>query len=147
MAPPPHSCLDFQKRPSLFSAAIVGMRSGVEGGLAMSDGEDGRDGDLSERIERARDAMRPKRSTNVAEKYNALSLAWRMTIELVMGVVIGAAVGLGLDTLTGLKPLFLIVFGLLGFAAGVKVVMETAKQASQMGRDAEEDENGRGPRA
>lgn len=99
----------------------------------MSDGDDGRDGDLRGRIERAREAMRPQRSTDIAEKYNSLSLAWRMTLELVLGAGIGAAIGYGLDALTGLKPLFLIVFGLLGFAAGVKVVMETARQASSSG--------------
>lgn len=96
----------------------------------MSDKENGRDGDLAARIERAQDALKPPPRSDVAKKYNSLTLAWRMTLELVVGTAIGGAIGYGLDHLTGLKPGFMIIFGLLGFAAGVKTVLLTAKEAS-----------------
>ncbi|MEL6979085.1 MAG: AtpZ/AtpI family protein [Pseudomonadota bacterium] len=103
-----------------------------------------RDGDLSARIERAREATKPPPGRNIAQKYNHLSLAWRMTLELVVGAGLGAAIGWGLDELTGLTPLFLLVFGLLGFVAGVKVVMRTAQEASEArDRTEGEDEDGR----
>lgn len=101
----------------------------------MTDQKQDRDGDLSARIARAREASEPKRGPNVARKYNNLSLAWRMTLELVVGAALGAAIGWGLDELTGLSPAFLLVFGLLGFAAGVKVVMKTAQDAADQSRE------------
>ncbi|MEM9725201.1 MAG: AtpZ/AtpI family protein [Pseudomonadota bacterium] len=97
----------------------------------MSQRTDGSEGDLGARIERAREAMKPPPPSGMASKYNALSLAWRMTLELVVGAALGALIGWSLDELTGLSPLFLLVFGLLGFAAGVKVVFETAKESSK----------------
>lgn len=97
----------------------------------MSDnGKDG-DGDLAARIKHARDKLKPPPKSDVAKKYNSLTLAWRMTLELVVGTAIGGALGYGLDQLTGLQPVFMIVIGLLGFAAGVKTVMATAKEASE----------------
>lgn len=94
--------------------------------------------DLAARIERARQDLDPKRGPNVAEKYNALSAAWRMVLELVVGTCIGVAIGWFLDDVLGSQPLFLIVMGLLGFAAGVKTVLATAKEISRTG---ERDDN------
>lgn len=53
-------------------------------------------------------------------------MAWRMVIELVMAIVIGGAMGWGLDTLFGTMPLFLVVFVLFGLAAGVRMMLQTA---------------------
>ena len=50
-----------------------------------------------------------------------------MVIDLVAGVGVGGAIGWGLDTLVGTKPLFLLVFILLGFGAGVRVMLQSAK--------------------
>lgn len=54
-------------------------------------------------------------------------LAWRMVIELVSGMLIGLGIGFGLDWLFGTRPIFLILFVLLGFAAGVKTMLRTAQ--------------------
>lgn len=111
----------------------------------MSQRTDGSEGDLSARIDRAREAMEPPPPSGMANKYNALSLAWRMTLELVVGAALGALIGWSLDELTGLSPLFLLVFGLLGFVAGVKVVYETAKESSKsMSVDESGDADGTG---
>lgn len=96
---------------------------------------DGGGADLGARIAAAQDRTNPTPGPNYAAKYNALSLAWRMTLELVVGAAIGFGMGYGLDWLFGTAPLFLIVFGLLGFAAGVRVVMATAQEASRLGAD------------
>ncbi len=107
------------------------------------------DSDLTRRIEAARRALEPERGPNAADKYNQLTIAWRMTLELVVGSAFGFGIGWGLDSLLGTKPLFLIVFGLLGFAAGVKLVYETAQTASKSGEDREGGGAGRsddGPR-
>lgn len=91
----------------------------------------GGDDDLAARITQAKSERQPKRGPSAADKYNSLSLAWRMSLELVVGVGLGAGIGYGLDELFGTRPFLLIVFLLLGFAAGVKTVMATAQSASR----------------
>jgi ATP synthase protein I len=49
---------------------------------------------------------------------SALSLAFRVLSEFVAAVIVGAAIGLGIDHLAGTSPLFLVVFLLMGAAAG-----------------------------
>jgi ATP synthase protein I len=49
---------------------------------------------------------------------NVMSLAFRVLSEFVAAVIVGTAIGLGIDRLAGTSPLFLIVFLLLGAAAG-----------------------------
>jgi ATP synthase protein I len=51
---------------------------------------------------------------------------FRMSTELVAGVVVGAIIGWLLDRWLGISPWGLIVFLLLGFAAGVLNVMRAA---------------------
>ena len=97
--------------------------------------------ELDRRISAARDAGTPKPRAD-KEKYAAMSLAWRMVIQLVMSVMIVAAMGWGLDSLFGSLPLFLIVFVLLGFAAGVRTMMRSAgeMQRNRVAREAAEDD-------
>ncbi len=68
-------------------------------------------------------------------------LAWRMVIELVAGIVIGFGIGYGLDVLFGTIPIFLVLFVLLGFAAGVRVMLRTVKELQEeQGGNAKRDE-------
>jgi ATP synthase protein I len=57
---------------------------------------------------------------------SAIARGFRLSSELVAGVLGGAAVGWLLDRWLGISPWGLIVFLLLGFAAGVLNVMRTA---------------------
>ena len=84
--------------------------------------------ELEKRIQAARQVREPKRAGKAGEKFTAASMAWRMTLELVVGGLVGAAMGWGLDWLFGTLPLFLIVFILLGFAAGIRTVMRSAEE-------------------
>lgn len=56
----------------------------------------------------------------------ALGVAWRMSIELVAALLVGGAVGLGLDRLLGWTPWLMLVGLALGFAAGVRGAVRTA---------------------
>jgi F0F1-type ATP synthase assembly protein I len=47
-------------------------------------------------------------------------------IAFVLAVVMGFALGYGLDRLTGLRPLFTILFFFFGVAAGILNVIRTA---------------------
>lgn len=82
---------------------------------------------LGDKIEAARDAQKPE-PRRKSGKYAAAGFGWRMTVDLVTGVFVGAAMGWGLDSLFGTKPLFLIVLVLLGFAAGVRVMLMSAAE-------------------
>ena len=54
-----------------------------------------------------------------------------MVLELVTGMFLGLAIGYGLDALFGTLPVFLVIFALLGFAAGVKTMMNSARQLAK----------------
>ncbi len=62
------------------------------------------------------------------EHFSQANMAWRMVIELVAGLGIGFGIGFGLDTLFGTTPLLMVVFVLLGLAAGVKTMLRTANE-------------------
>ncbi|MFO7770138.1 MAG: AtpZ/AtpI family protein [Roseovarius gahaiensis] len=65
---------------------------------------------------------------HMEEHYSQAHLAWRMVIELVAGLLIGFGIGYGLDRLFGTLPIFLVLFTLLGLAAGVKTMMRSAAE-------------------
>lgn len=89
---------------------------------------------LEHRLEAARSGRTPPPSRHRGE-FTQGSLAWRMVTELVVGMLLGLAVGFGLDRLAGTGPLFLILFVLLGFGGGVRTMMRTAEEVR--GRRAE----------
>jgi ATP synthase protein I len=68
----------------------------------------------------------PKRHQD--EHYSQAQMAWRMVIELVTGLLVGFGIGFGLDKLIGTAPWLMIVFTLLGMAAGIKVMLRTARE-------------------
>ena len=82
---------------------------------------------LEDRIEAARSA-RAEPPRHGRGEFTQGSLAWRMVIELVVGMLLGLAIGLGLDSLFGTRPVFLVLFALLGFAAGVRTMLRTAAE-------------------
>ncbi|HZE53275.1 MAG TPA: AtpZ/AtpI family protein, partial [Bradyrhizobium sp.] len=53
-----------------------------------------------------------------AARASAMARGFRLSSELVAGVVVGALIGWGFDRLLSTSPFGLIVFFLLGFAAG-----------------------------
>ncbi|MEM9967025.1 MAG: AtpZ/AtpI family protein [Pseudomonadota bacterium] len=85
---------------------------------------------LASRIDaaKARQAPRPR----LDEHYSGAQLAWRMVIELVAGLGIGCGIGYGLDVLFGTLPIFMLIFMLLGFAAGVKTMLRSAQEVQSL---------------
>lgn len=61
-----------------------------------------------------------------ASRASALARGLRLSSELVAGVVVGAMLGWGFDKLLSTSPWGLIVFLLVGFAAGVLNLMRVA---------------------
>jgi ATP synthase protein I len=95
---------------------------------------------LAKRIEQAK-GVKP-RTSKVEEHHAAVQAGWRMVIELVTGLLIGFGIGYGLDRLFGTLPIFLVLFTLLGFAAGVRVMMRTAAEMQRTGTQAAADAAG-----
>jgi ATP synthase protein I len=90
--------------------------------------------ELEARIQAAKGEEDEKKTGD--EAYNQASFAWQMVIELTVGLVIGFGIGFGLDSLFGTKPIFMVLFILLGFAAGMKVMLGTAAQMQKKAEDA-----------
>lgn len=65
---------------------------------------------------------------------SALARGFRLSTELVGGVAVGAFIGWALDKWLGISPWGMIVFLLLGFAAGVINVMRAAGVSSGPGQ-------------
>src|SRR6188768_2622228 len=109
---------------------------------------------FSERLKRLEDRIAAARAGRAEPpagrhgKFTQGSLAWRMVIELVVGMVLGLAIGWGIDAALGTRPVFLVIFALLGFAAGVRTMMRTANEvrsgkgeAALMRRDAADEDD------
>ncbi len=97
-------------------------------------------GRLGAQIDAARARQRPERSS-LGEEVKAGSLAWRMVTELVVGVLVGGLMGWVIDTLFGTLPIFLIIFGILGFVAGIRIVIRSSREMERRG-EGERSENG-----
>lgn len=82
---------------------------------------------LEDRIEKLK-GKEPGKRADTGVVFSQGEVAWRMVVELVTGMVLGLAIGYGLDVLFGTRPIFLVIFALLGFGAGIRVMLGTAKQ-------------------
>ncbi len=51
-----------------------------------------------------------KETSTVAEHHSQAQLGWRMVIELVSGLLVGFAIGYGLDSLFGTLPVLMVIF-------------------------------------
>lgn len=114
----------------------------------MDRGDEERLRRLKERIAEARSQQEP--APKAQDHHSQAHLAWRMVIELVAGLLVGFGIGLGLDALFGTRPIMLVLFILLGFAAGVRIMLRTAQEVSggngakaMQGRAEEQEEDGR----
>ncbi len=90
-------------------------------------------GDLNHRLSEIRDSRKIQAgqtgagSGDQAANASAMARGLRLSSELVVGVLVGALIGWGLDKLLSTSPWGMIVFLLLGFAAGVRNVVRAAQ--------------------
>jgi ATP synthase protein I len=98
---------------------------------------------LSARLQRLGEGLARQRaedpsndaSENRAATASGYARGFRLSSELVAGVLVGAGLGWGIDRLLGVAPWGLIVFLLLGFVAGVLNVMRSAGVVASPGLD------------
>jgi ATP synthase protein I len=124
----------------------MGVGTMANGTHSNGRGEDGRtdkpsaeETALSARLDRLEDQLSESRKgrhirtdqsesagNNASAKASAMARGFRLSSELVAGVLVGAVIGWGIDQLLSTSPWGLIVFFLLGFVAGVINVMRAA---------------------
>jgi ATP synthase protein I len=79
---------------------------------------------LGDELGRERPNQSPRAEAPTSQSTGSgLARGLRLSTELVAGVLVGAVVGWALDRWLGISPWGLIVFLLLGFAAGVRNVV------------------------
>jgi len=104
--------------------------SGETGGTPRSDAE------LAGRLNRLSRELEAERQERAAAERNLrrggtdYGQAFRLASEFVAGVLVGAALGWGLDKVAGTSPWGLIGLLLLGFCAGVFNVVRAANNMS-----------------
>ncbi|MBD3764266.1 MAG: AtpZ/AtpI family protein [Rhodobacterales bacterium] len=85
--------------------------------------------ELEARLARAKGE--PRQAAVTGKGFSQGEMAWRMVIELTTGMMIGLALGYGLDELFGTRPILMIIFVMLGFAAGIRTMLQTARQMTR----------------
>jgi ATP synthase protein I len=106
-----------------------GARDNDEGDKAHTD-----EAALSARLQRLGERLARNRATRPSDgpvedratSASGYAKGFRLSSELVAGVVVGAGLGLLIDHWLKSSPWGLIVFGMLGFAAGVLNVVRSA---------------------
>ena len=91
--------------------------------------------DLDTRLKRLR-AEDGDGADAAAERGRGISMALRVGVELVAALVVGVGIGLLLDSWLGTAPWLMIVFFVLGAAAGMLSVFRTVSGMGQTAGDA-----------
>lgn len=85
--------------------------------------------DLGQKIrtaqERQRAAQPSPDTKGDSKEQSAAGAAMRVATDLVAALVVGTFIGYWLDEWSGLRPLFMVVFFFLGFAAGFMNIYRT----------------------
>ena len=83
-----------------------------------NDPDDRRLAEIEERLRRAREKRDEVRQVEAPN--SKLGIAFRLVTELMAAVIVGGAIGWGLDRILGTGPFLLIVMFMVGVAAGMR---------------------------
>ena len=84
-----------------------------------------------DKLDRQIEEFKSKKEKLDPKRLKVQNDGWRMVVELVTGMLLGVCLGIALDYIVGSEPIFLIVFSLLGFMAGVKTMIATANKMNE----------------
>ena len=79
---------------------------------------------LSERIEQ----KIKKSKNNTYIKRNVYSIGLKISLDLISSIIVGALIGLGLDKFFSTKPIFFLIFLVLGIITGFYSLFKTMKK-------------------
>ena len=80
--------------------------------------------DLSERLEQ----KLKKSKTNNLYKNNGYSIGLKISMDIISSIIVGVLIGLGLDKIFLTKPIFFIIFLVLGIITGFYSLFKTMKK-------------------
>lgn len=97
---------------------------------------------FEERLKRVR-ARREEREAAARRKTSAaMGIGFRLSLELVVAVVVGSLIGFGLDRYLGTSPWLLVLFFMVGAAAGIKNMLRAVKELSERGAETSTSDDG-----
>ena len=99
----------------------------------MTDQDKAKLEDVGKRLKAMQDAVADKKETEVEAEGSAqgVGVGFRIGIELIAGVLVGAGLGWFIDSKLNTKPIFMLAFIALGFAASVLSVIRVLKNLDQ----------------
>jgi ATP synthase protein I len=100
-------------------------------GMTDNDPADLRSFDAQLKAARERNPTPESRSKDGAGDRSGMAIGLRLSAELIAGLLFGLAVGWGLDRWLGTAPWLLLVFMLLGVAAGILNVIRAGNRANE----------------
>ena len=80
--------------------------------------------DLSDRIEQ----KLKKSKTNSYINKNGYSIGLKISMDLISSIIVGVLIGLGIDKIFLTKPIFFIIFLVLGIITGFYSLFKTMKK-------------------
>jgi ATP synthase protein I len=83
--------------------------------------------DLEGKVRDARARHEPA-SSQAQDRGSAMGEALKLATEMIAGVAVGGFIGLALDRLFGTAPILMVVFLILGAAAGILNVIRSAQR-------------------
>lgn len=84
------------------------------------------------KLKAARERMGESESGELAREGTSLGYGFRLSVELLAGLLVGLGMGYVIDGWLGTRPWFMLVFMILGLAAGVLNVMRVSRQMEQL---------------
>ena len=103
--------------------------------------DDSKLGDISSRLDELSSRLNAEKKVHQNAETSSIdygkaqdySKGYRLVSEFVAGILVGAAVGYGLDRLFNTLPLFMIVFLMVGFGAGILNMARAANRVPPAG--------------
>jgi ATP synthase protein I len=90
--------------------------------------------DLEGKLGEVRARHNPKAEEERSERGRAMGNAMKLAAELVAGVIVGGCIGWALDQWFGTSPIMMVVFLILGSAAGILNVIRSAQAMQAKGQ-------------
>ncbi len=87
--------------------------------------------DLNDRIAKAQAGLDAQKRPSPRSTGKGAGLGLRMASDFVAAILVGAVLGWGIDALLGWSPWALIVCLVLGFIAGVRMIVRAASEAGK----------------
>ena len=97
----------------------------------MADDLDARRASLEKRLSEHKVKAEVESAKSNGNDKTGMAQAIKLSSEFIAGIVVGAALGWGIDQLAGTSPFGMIVLLLLGFCAGILNVLRTVGAVAQ----------------